>query len=82
MAQFVTRLEERLADRVDSLVAAGVLASRSEAVRLGLEELADRLEREAVGRQIIDGYRRIPETEEELAWADEALERMVAEDPW
>jgi Arc/MetJ-type ribon-helix-helix transcriptional regulator len=82
MAQFVTRLEDRLADRVDSLVAAGVLASRSEAVRIGLEELADRLERERIGRQIIEGYQRMPETPEELAWAEESLEEMLAEEPW
>ena len=82
MAQFVTRLEDSLAERVDSLVEAGVLASRSEAVRLGLEALTDRLERERIGRQIVEGYQRMPETEEELAWADQSLEEMLSEEPW
>ena len=82
MAQFVARLEDALADRVDSLVVAGVLASRSEAVRLGLEQLVDELEREQVGRQILDGYRRIPETDEELAWAEDGLRRMLDEESW
>ena len=82
MAQFVARLENVLADRVDSLVAAGVFASRSEAVRLGLERLVDELERERIGREIVEAYRRMPQTEEELAWADESLERMLAEEPW
>ena len=82
MAQFVTRLEDTLADRVDSLVVAGVLSSRSEAVRLALEELVDRLERERIGRQIVEAYRRFPQTEEELAWAEEALEQMLEEEPW
>ena len=82
MAQFVTRLEDSLADRVDSLVAAGVLRSRSEAVRLGLAELTDRLERERIGRQIVEGYQRVPETEEELEGIDEELEEMLAEEPW
>ena len=82
MAQFVTRLEDSFAERVDSLVAAGVLASRSEAVRVGLEELVDRLERERIGREIIEGYRRMPQTEEELAWAEDALEQMLEEEPW
>ena len=82
MAQFVTRLEDALAERVDSLVAAGVLASRSEAVRLGLEELTDRLERERIGRQIVEGYERIPQTEEELEGAHEDFEEMLAEEPW
>ena len=82
MAQFVTRLEDVLADRVDSLVAAGVLASRSEAVRIGLERLADQLERERIGAQIVDAYTRIPQTDEELGWTDEAARRMIADEPW
>ena len=82
MAQFVTRLEDALSERVDTLVTAGVLASRSEAVRLGLERLVDELEREEVGRQIVEGYRRIPLTEEELEWAEESLEEMISEEPW
>lgn len=82
MAQFVTRLEDSLANRVESLVAAGVLASRSEAVRLGLERLVDQLEREQIGRQIVEAYKRMPQTEEELAWAGEALEQMLEEEPW
>ena len=82
MAQFVTRLEDALSERVDTLVTAGVLASRSEAVRLGLERLVDELEREEVGRQIVEGYRRIPLTEEELGWAEESLEEMISEEPW
>jgi Arc/MetJ-type ribon-helix-helix transcriptional regulator len=82
MAQFVTRLDDSLADRVDSLVAAGVLASRSEAVRLGLEKLADELERRELGRAIVDAYTRQPQTEGELAWTDEAARRMIADEPW
>jgi Arc/MetJ-type ribon-helix-helix transcriptional regulator len=82
MAQFVTRVGDGLTDRVDSLVAAGVLASRSEAVRLALEELVDRLERERIGREIVDAYTRMPLTEEELAGAEESLEEMIAEEPW
>ncbi len=82
MAQFVTRLEDALADRVDTLVAAGVFDSRSEAVRLALEEVVNRLEREEIGRQIVAGYTRMPQTEDELAWVDEATERMIADEPW
>ncbi len=82
MAQLVARLEDGLADRVDSLVVAGVFASRSEAVRRALEQLVDQLERERIGREIVEAYRRMPQTEEELAWADESLERMLAEESW
>jgi len=82
MAQFVARLGDALADRVDSLVVAGVFASRSEAVRRALEQLVDQLERERIGREIVEAYRRMPQTEQELAWADESLERMLAEESW
>jgi Arc/MetJ-type ribon-helix-helix transcriptional regulator len=82
MAQFVTRLEDALAERIDTLVAAGVFESRSEAVRVGLERLVDELERERIGRQIVEGYRRVPETDEELRRAEEAGRRLIAEEPW
>jgi Arc/MetJ-type ribon-helix-helix transcriptional regulator len=82
MVQFVTRVDDALADRVDSLVEAGVLASRSEAVRIGLERLADELERKRIGDQIVEGYTRMPQTEEEVAWAREATVRMIEEEPW
>lgn len=82
MAQFVTRLEDRLADRVESLVVAGVFASRSEAVRVALEKLVDELERERIGQAIVDGYTRMPQTAEELVGIDEAARRMIAEEPW
>lgn len=82
MSQFVTRVDEMLTERVDSLVSAGVVASRSEAVRLGLERLVDDLERERIGRLIVEGYERMPQTEDELEWADAAARRMIADEPW
>lgn len=82
MAQFVTRVEDRLTDRIDSLVAAGVVASRSDAVRIGLERLADQLERERIGVRIVEGYTRLPQTEDEVGWVDAATEQMIAEEPW
>jgi Arc/MetJ-type ribon-helix-helix transcriptional regulator len=80
--QLVTRVHESLVERVDALVAAGVLESRSEAVRLGLERLADQLERRRVGERIVEGYTRLPQTDEELDRLDAATERMIAEEPW
>ncbi len=82
MPQFVTRVDGPLAVEVDQLVAAGVVASRSEAVRRGLEQLVDRHRRERTGREIVDGYRIRPQAEDEVAWADDATRRMIAEEPW
>ena len=82
MAQLVTRVNDDLAAAVDELVAAGVVASRSEAVRLGLERLVERYRRSQVGARIVEGYRRVPQTEAEVGWADESSVRMIAEEPW
>jgi Arc/MetJ-type ribon-helix-helix transcriptional regulator len=82
MAQLVTRVDDELAAAVDELVAAGVVASRSEAVRLGLERLVDRYRRGQVGARIVDGYRRKPQTAAEVGWADAASVGMIAEEPW
>ena len=82
MAQLVTRVEDQLAAAVDELVDAGIVASRSEAVRLGLERFVDRCRRDAIGEEIVRGYRALPQDEAEVAWADESSVRMIAEESW
>ena len=82
MAQLVTRVADDLAAAVDELVAAGVVASRSEAVRLGLERLVDRFRRDRVGAEIAEAYRRRPQEASEVGWADEASVRMIGDEPW
>lgn len=82
MTQLVTRLGDDLAAQVDRLVADGLVASRSEAVRLGLEMLVDRHRRRRVAEAIVSGYQSQPQTEAEGAWADAATRRMIAEEPW
>lgn len=82
MAQLVTRVDDDLAAAVDQLVEAGVVASRSEAVRVGLEQLVDRCRRDEIGARIVRGYRERPQDDAEVAWADESSVRMIAEEPW
>ncbi len=82
MAQLVTRIDDELAAAVDDLVAAGVVANRSEAVRLGLRRLVDRHRREQIGARIVEGYRARPQHEADVGWADEATARMIADEPW
>jgi Arc/MetJ-type ribon-helix-helix transcriptional regulator len=82
MAQLVTRVDDELAAAVDELVADGVVSSRSEAVRLGLERLVDRHRRLRLGAIIVDAYRARPQTETEVGWADEATVRMISDEPW
>jgi Arc/MetJ-type ribon-helix-helix transcriptional regulator len=82
MAQLVTRVDDKLAAAVDDLVAAGVVANRSEAVRLGLERLVDRHRRNEIGARIAEGYRSVPQTDVEVGWADESTTRMIGDEPW
>jgi len=82
VAQLVTRIDDALAAELDALVAEGVVGSRSDAVRQALHDLIDRHRRRKIGEAIVDGYRRIPETEEELAWAHDLAVRMIEEEPW
>ena len=82
MPQLVTRVDQRLVEAVDRLVADGVLASRSEAVRLGLEQLVDRARRAEIAAAILDGYRRVPPTDDELRRAGDGLQALLAEEPW
>ena len=82
MAQFVTRLDDRIAQEVDDLVADGTVASRSEAVRQGLERLIDEHRRSRVGTEIADAYRRQPQTDKELAGLETATRALIEEEPW
>ncbi|MGH3851869.1 MAG: ribbon-helix-helix domain-containing protein [Pseudonocardiaceae bacterium] len=82
MTQFVTRVNEDLAQQVDALVASGTVDSRSEAVRLGLVRLLDENRRRLIGDKIALGYTNKPQTEEELAGLDDATRALIAEEPW
>jgi len=82
MAQLVTRVDDRLLADVDALVSEGIAATRSDAVRLGLEALVEHHRRAQIGQAIVDGYRRHPQHGEELAGLDEATRALIEEEPW
>ncbi|HVM14826.1 MAG TPA: ribbon-helix-helix domain-containing protein [Egibacteraceae bacterium] len=82
MTQFVTRIDDELAGAIDALVSAGVVESRSDAVRIGLAQLVDRHRRRQIGESIAAGYRGLPQSDAELAGLDEATRALVAEEPW
>ena len=81
MAQLVTRIDEDLATALDGLVASGAVASRSDAVRQALERLIDDHRRASVAAEIVHGYQRVPQTDDDL-WSDTATVAMIAEEPW
>lgn len=82
MTQLVARVDDEFIEAIDELIAEGVVASRSEAVRRGLEVLIDQSRRRRMADSIIRGYQSIPQTEEEWGWTDEATVRMIKDEPW
>ncbi len=82
MVQLVVRVSDDLAADVDELVATGLVSSRSEAVRCSLEHWIDTERRRRIGDEIVAGYKRIPQTEAELDWADSAASEMISEESW
>lgn len=60
----------------------GVYASRSDAVRAGLDAVVESERRAALGRVIVDGYRRIPQDADDPSWPDAATSAMIGEEPW
>jgi Arc/MetJ-type ribon-helix-helix transcriptional regulator len=82
MTQLVARVDDEFIEAIDELIADGVVASRSEAVRRGLQILIDQSRRRRMADSIIRGYQDKPQTEDEWGWADEATVRMIGEEPW
>ena len=82
MAQIVARIDDELVAQVDQLVDSGVVASRSDAVRIGLRSLVDIQRRRAIAAAIVEGYRRRPQTDREVGWSDDITRSMIAEEPW
>ena len=66
---------------IDALVASG-RASRAAVIVEAIDRLVAQLDSERIDREIVEGYTRIPETAEELAWAEWSTEESVREEPW
>ena len=82
MTELVVRIDNYLLAQLDEFVASGDAQSRSEAVRLALEEMLNRRRRSQVSEAIADAYRQNPETNDELVWAAHSTRAMIAEEPW
>jgi len=80
--QIAVRLPEDVLEQVDSLVERGEFATRTDAVRRGLELLLAMDERERIDAAIIAGYTAHPVTDEEMAWAWKSVRESIAEEPW
>jgi Arc/MetJ-type ribon-helix-helix transcriptional regulator len=80
--QIAIRIPSSLAAQLDGLVESGRFATRADAVRTALEALVDAERRADVGRKIVEGYRRVPPEDADVAAAGQAAARSIDEEPW
>jgi Arc/MetJ-type ribon-helix-helix transcriptional regulator len=80
--QIAVRLSPELVTSLDELVTTGRFTTRAEAVRSAIESLVDQERRCRVGAEIAEGYRRIPQSDEDLAAAAAAATRSIHDEPW
>jgi len=79
--QTIVQLNEALLARLDER-AARESRSRSALIRDAIEHyLQDDVAAE-LDRRIAEGYRRLPQTAEEEAWANAAARDAIREEPW
>ncbi|HWP32631.1 MAG TPA: ribbon-helix-helix protein, CopG family [Solirubrobacterales bacterium] len=79
--QTLVQLNDVLLQRLDER-AAREGRSRSALIRDAIEAYLHDEEQARIDREIREGYERIPETEEELAWAEASAREAVEEEPW
>jgi metal-responsive CopG/Arc/MetJ family transcriptional regulator len=79
--QTIVQLNDELLRRLDER-AAREGRSRSALIREAIEAHLHDEEKARIDREIIEGYERIPVTEEEMAWAEASAREGVEEEPW
>ena len=80
--QIAIRIPEALASQLSDLVTTGRFETKADAVRTALEALIDTERRAEVGRRIVEGYKRVPQEDSDVAAADRAATRSIDEEPW
>lgn len=80
--QIAVRIPDELARDLDEAVERGDYGSRAEAVRLAIKTFVEADRRRRVGEAIVEGYRRLPQTDDELAHAVRAAVASIEEEPW
>jgi len=82
MSKMITvRMSEDRVRAIDQLVASG-RASRAAVIVEAIDRLVAQLESERIDREIVEGYTRIPQTDEELEWAEWSARESIREEPW
>ncbi len=80
--QLAARFEDEVVALVDALVEAGRFQSRADALRHALQVYLETDRRRLVGDAIAEGYRQVPQDDDEIAGAEASARAMIAEEPW
>jgi len=80
--QLAIRLPDDLLRDLDWLVVRLSYDSRTEAMREALVRLIDQERRRQIGEEIAEGYRRMPQTEEEMADIPSQSWDLDGDDDW
>jgi Arc/MetJ-type ribon-helix-helix transcriptional regulator len=80
--QIAVRVPAELLEELDALVKRGTFKNRAEAVRAGIERIADLERRHRLDEAIVEGYRRLPPMAKEDAAALASLRESIQEEPW
>ena len=80
--QIAIRIPDDLAAQLEDLVSSGRFETKADAVRTALESMIDAARRADIGRQIVEGYRRVPQEDGDVSAASQAAARSIDEEPW
>jgi Arc/MetJ-type ribon-helix-helix transcriptional regulator len=80
--QIAIRIPDTLAAQLEELVTSGRFETKADAVRTALEAMIDGTRRADIGRQIVEGYRRVPQEDSDVAAASQAAAHAIDEEPW
>lgn len=82
MTTVAVRLPDEVVRALDRLVRDGSFATRTEAIRSALDELLRTHQEAALDRAIAEGYRSMPQSDEEVSLATVATRALIEEEPW
>ena len=76
------QIADEAAAALEELVRVGRFATREDAVRSALAEFVERDRRRRIGDEIVEGYRRLPQSDGDVLAATAAAIVSIHEEPW
>jgi Arc/MetJ-type ribon-helix-helix transcriptional regulator len=80
--QIAVRIPSELAAGLNELVSEGRFETKADAIRSAISALVEEERRRRVGERIAEGYRRMPQTDDEVGPATQAAVGSIHQEPW